>query len=60
MAVLLIHLLLGGIRQDFAADDLEDDVFYSDSASDHGEEPADVKKCALAEQDAADIFNTPG
>ena len=27
---------------------------------DHGEEPADENKCALAEQDAADIFNTPG
>ena len=40
MAVLLIHLLLGGIHQDFAGDDLEDDVFYSEAASDHGEEPA--------------------
>ena len=60
MAVLLIDLLLGGIHQDFAGDDLEVDVLYSDAASDHGEEPADENKCALAEQDAADIFNTPG
>ena len=57
MAVLLIDLLLGGIRQDFADDDLEDDVLHSDAASDYGEEPA---KCALAKQDSADIFNTPG
>ena len=60
MAVLLIDLLLGGIHQDFADDDLEDDVFYSDAASDHGEEPVGVNKCALGEQDAADIFETPG
>ena len=48
MAVLLIDLLLGGIHQDFADDDLEDDVLDSEAASDHGEEPADVNKCALA------------
>ena len=60
MAVLLIDLLLGGIHQDFADDDLEDDVLHSAAASDHGEEPAGVNKCTLAEQEAADIFNTPG
>ena len=59
MAVLLIDLLLGGIHQDFADDHLEDDILYSDVASDHGEEPADENKCTSAEQDAADIFNTP-
>ena len=59
MAVLLRDLLLGGIHQAVADDVLEDDVLYSDAASDHGEEPADENKCALAEQDAADIFNTP-